>query len=94
VLNDDAPTYDNPEEDAKGEFYEGSDEDEEDLIIVAGGEPLDGQENWGEEGGSLSEPILPGPPSGGPPGAAERILPGENQVLSASSIAGSKWLNF
>lgn len=94
VLNDDAPTYDNPEEDAKGEFYEGSDEDEEDLIIVAGDEPLDGQENWGEEGGPLSEQPLPGPPSGGPPGAAERILPGENRVLCPSAIAGRIWFNF
>lgn len=94
VLNDDAPTYGNPEEDVKGEFYEGSDEDEEDLIIVAGDEPLDGQENWGEEGGPLSEPPLPGPPSGGPPGAAERILPGENQVSFTSSTAIRKWVNF
>ena len=86
VLNDDAPTYDNPEEEGKGEFYEGSDEDEEDLIIVAGDEPLDGQENWGEDGGPLSEPPLPGPPSGGPSGAAERILQGEIQVFSTSSI--------
>ena len=57
---------------------------------MAGDEPLDGQENWGEEGGPLSEQPLPGPPSGGPPGAAERILPGENQVLCTSSIAGRK----
>lgn len=87
VLNDDAPAYDNTEGDGKGEFYEGSDdEDEEDLIIVAGDEPLDGQEDWGEEGGPLLEPPLPGPPCGGPPGAAERILPGEDEILSMSSI--------
>lgn len=82
VLNDDAPAFDNTEGDGKGEFYEGSDdEDEEDLIIMAGDEPLDGQEDWGEEGGPLLELPLPGPPSGGPPGAAERILPGKNQIM-------------
>lgn len=79
VLNDDAPAFGNPEGEAKSEYYEGSDdEDEEDLIIVAEDEPLDGQENWGEEGGPLSEPPLSGPPSGGPPGALERVVSGEN----------------
>uniref|UniRef100_A0A7I4A8T3 Pre-mRNA polyadenylation factor Fip1 domain-containing protein n=1 Tax=Physcomitrium patens TaxID=3218 RepID=A0A7I4A8T3_PHYPA len=77
VLNDDALGYDNPTIEAKSEFYVGSDdEDEEDLIIVAGDEPRDGQENWGEEGGLLSEPPLPGPPSGGPLGALERVTSG------------------
>lgn len=79
VLNDDAPAFENPEGEAKSEYFGGSDdEDEEDLIIVAGDEPLDGQENWGEEGGPLSEPPLSGPPSGGPPGALERVVSGEN----------------
>lgn len=87
VLNDDAPAYDNTEGDGKGEFYD-DDEDEEDLIIVAGDEPLDGQEDWGEEGGPLSEPPLPGPPSGGPPGAAERILPGVNSSLELLLLNG------
>lgn len=43
MLNDDVLVYDNMEGDGKGEFYEGSDdEDEEDFIIVVGDEFFDG----------------------------------------------------
>lgn len=75
VLNDETPAYDNNnmmEYGGEGELYEGSDdEDEEDLVIVAGDEPLDGQEDWGEEG-PLSEQPLPLPPNGAPPVGTEK----------------------
>lgn len=75
VLNDETPAYDNinmMEYGGEGELYEGSDdEDEEDLVIVAGDELLDGQEDWGEEG-PLSEQPLPLPPNGAPPVGTEK----------------------
>ncbi|CAK9867096.1 unnamed protein product [Sphagnum jensenii] len=62
VLNDETAGFNNLERGVDGEYLEGS-EDDEDLVIVAGTEPLESERD-GEEDDILSEGHLPGPPRG------------------------------
>ncbi len=74
VLNDETAGFNNLERGVDGEYLEGS-EDDEDLVIVAGTEPLEGERD-GEEDDILSEGHLPGPPSGPPPLGADKSILG------------------
>lgn len=74
VLNDETAGFNNLERGVDGEYLEGS-EDDEDLVIVAGTEPLEGERDGGEDD-ILSEGHLPGPPSGPPPLGADKSILG------------------